>query len=175
MNIEIERRFLVDFEVLCDSLQNMHSGIAQNIHQFYLSTNPDRTIRIRSTITDGIESCYLTVKGKRENGSCPEIEFQIPNDKSHELTPFGKCSVMKRRFCHDVTIHGLQLPDLKWEIDVFAEELKGLVIAEIEVPNIELPIDLPLWIGREITKDNQYSNSNLALLTAQQIKDLPYA
>lgn len=175
MAIETERRFLVDFEILCDSLQYMHSGIAQKIHQFYLSTDPDCTVRIRNINTDGIKNSYLTIKGRRENGSCSEVEFEIHNSKYDELALTGSCGISKKRFCHDVTIHGLLIPDLKWEIDVFDEGLKGLVIAEVEVPSIELPIDLPSWIGREITQDNQYSNSNLASLTRQQIKVLPYA
>jgi adenylate cyclase len=175
MAIETERRFLVDFEMLCDNLQNMYSGIAQDISQFYLNTDPECTIRVRSTVVEGLQASRLTVKGKRVNGSCPEIEFDIPNSKGDELAKLGTCYIGKKRFTHDVSICRLNIPDLKWEIDVFGGLLKGLVIAEVEVPDIKLPIDLPSWIGREITEDNMYSNSMLAMMSPEEIRELSYA
>lgn len=174
MAIETERRFLVDYGILCDSFQYVSSDSAQLITQFYLSTDPECTVRVRQTKVAGIKSSVLTVKGKRVNGSCPEIEFDIPNNKGNELTALGSCSLMKKRLTHPVTTYGLSLPDIHWEIDIFDEALNGLVIAEVEVPDIALPIDLPIWIGREITEDNTYSNSALAKLTPDQIQGLKH-
>ncbi len=51
---------------------------------------------------------------------------------------------------------------LAWEIDVFSGENLGLVIAEIELPNEHHPIELPSWIGTEVTGQGRYYNSALA-------------
>ena len=49
-----------------------------------------------------------------------------------------------------------------WEIDVFYDKNKGLVIAEIELDNENEHIDLPDWIDREISTEKKYFNFNLS-------------
>ena len=53
--------------------------------------------------------------------------------------------------------------NLCWEIDVFEGNLQGLIIAEIELKDINTPIDLPDWIAEEVTEDPSYLNINLIL------------
>jgi len=48
-----------------------------------------------------------------------------------------------------------------WEVDEFFSENLGLVIAEVELENENQPFDKPSWIGREVTDDPRYYNSNL--------------
>lgn len=50
---------------------------------------------------------------------------------------------------------------LAWEIDVFAGDNLGLIIAEIELQEIDQPLGVPSWIGREVTAQPQYYNSYL--------------
>ena len=50
---------------------------------------------------------------------------------------------------------------LAWEVDVFSGENLGLIIAEIELLHPDQHIDLPPWIGTEITGQQQYYNSSL--------------
>jgi adenylate cyclase len=50
---------------------------------------------------------------------------------------------------------------LVWEIDVFNGELKGLVMAEIETPSANTKVELPSWVGKEVTESKKYSNSSL--------------
>jgi CYTH domain-containing protein len=52
--------------------------------------------------------------------------------------------------------------DLTWEIDVFSGENLGLVIAEIELPSETQHIELPPWIGSEVTGQDRYYNVTLA-------------
>lgn len=54
-----------------------------------------------------------------------------------------------------------KIDDLTWEIDEFLGDNTGLVIAEVELPEENYPIILPDWIGKEVTGDTQYYNSNL--------------
>ena len=48
-----------------------------------------------------------------------------------------------------------------WEVDVFSGENLGLIIAEIELGDVDQKIELPPWIGREVTAQPQYYNSYL--------------
>ena len=50
---------------------------------------------------------------------------------------------------------------LKWEVDEFLGDNAGLVVAEIEVPTEDTKFSLPEWIGKEITGDKKYNNSQL--------------
>jgi CYTH domain-containing protein len=49
-----------------------------------------------------------------------------------------------------------------WEIDVFLGENSGLVIAEIELKHEQEGIELPSWIGTEVTGQWPYYNNSLA-------------
>jgi adenylate cyclase len=48
------------------------------------------------------------------------------------------------------------------EVDVFAGRAEGLVMAEVELPSPDEPLDLPTWVGREVTDDPRFRNSALA-------------
>jgi CYTH domain-containing protein len=51
--------------------------------------------------------------------------------------------------------------NLTWEIDVFEGKLAGLIIAEIELPSEDFEIDIPSWVGEEVTSDPSYLNAEL--------------
>ena len=57
--------------------------------------------------------------------------------------------------------HVVPCGDLAWEIDVFFGDNFGLVIAEIELRHEHQHVELPPWIGAEITGQPQYYNSSL--------------
>ena len=59
------------------------------------------------------------------------------------------------------TRHRVPHGDLAWEVDEFSGENEGLIIAEIELRDADQKIDLPAWIGREVTAQPQYYNSFL--------------
>ena len=50
---------------------------------------------------------------------------------------------------------------LTWEVDVFEGENAGLVVAEVELPAADTPVDIPAWAGDEVTGDRRYYNANL--------------
>lgn len=49
-----------------------------------------------------------------------------------------------------------------WEVDDFAVENAGLVVAEVELQSEAQTFDKPDWLGAEVTQDARYVNSNLA-------------
>ena len=51
---------------------------------------------------------------------------------------------------------------MTWEIDVFNGRNSGLVMAEIELSHPDQQIELPDWVGAEVTFDQRYGNSSLS-------------
>lgn len=50
---------------------------------------------------------------------------------------------------------------LTWEIDEFFGDNEGLIVAEVELTSEDQKIDLPSWVGEQVTSDPRYFNSNL--------------
>jgi len=141
---EIERKFLVQ-----ESWQPRSAGV--KIAQGYLSTVPERTVRVRIKGEKG----YLTIKGKNEGISRAEFEYEIPLQDAEELLQLAEQPVLrKRRYLEQ---HGGSL----WEIDVFAGENEGLIVAEIELPEEQAAFTKPDWLGEEVSGDVRYYNANL--------------
>ena len=147
--MEIERKFLLKNE----DWRNLTTRKII-IKQGYISTNPDSTVRIR--ITD-LKS-FITIKGKGENFiSHPEYEYEIPSKDAEEMFDL---------FCKSTGItktrHIVEFEGHKWEIDEFGGRHKGLILAEIELKSVDEVVNLPDWIGQEVTDNPKYYNSNLA-------------
>lgn len=141
---EIERKFLVK-----DSWQPQSEGV--KIAQGYLSTVPERTVRVRIKGEKG----YLTIKGKNTGISRAEFEYEIPRQDAEELLAMAEQPILdKTRYLEK---QGASL----WEIDVFAGENEGLVVAEVELPSEEAVFERPAWLGEEVSGDVRYYNANL--------------
>lgn len=141
---EIERRFLVKDKSIIQGLIGVH------IHQGYIPGSITTRIRMYD------DKAYLTIKGPKVGASCDEFEYEIPFADAMGLTKYCTSGIVKTRY---------KLPHvngLVFEIDVFDEPLYGLVIAELEIPSENTYIELPEWLGREITEDHRYSNISLS-------------
>lgn len=148
MSKEIERKFLVT----SDAYKSV-SVSSSEIRQGYLSRNPDATVRVRLRGDKG----YLTVKSRNKGISRDEWEYEIPAaDAAEMLDRLCDGPVLSKTRYIVATESG------NWEIDEFHGRLEGLVVAEIELPAADTPIALPSFIGREVSDDPQYYNSNLA-------------
>ncbi len=148
MAAEIERKFLVaDASVV--------RGLAGTpIRQGYLSTDPERTVRIR---TAGSRA-FVTIKGKSspDGRSRDEYEYEIPLADANELLDRHALRpiVSKIRY-------RLETGPFHWDVDVFDGANEGLVIAEIELDAADREIELPDWLGAEVTGDPRYYNASL--------------
>ena len=141
---EIERKFLVK-----DKWQPQNEGI--KIAQGYLSTVPERTVRVRVKGNQG----YLTIKGKNRGISRAEFEYEIPLGDAEELLKLAEQPILsKTRYLEQ---HG----DSLWEIDVFAGDNQGLIVAEVELPHEQADFFRPEWLGEEVSDDVRYYNANL--------------
>lgn len=149
MGLEIERKFLV-----CDrQFEQLAVGV-RYMMQFYLSADPERTVRVRATDENG----YVTVKGITRGFERNEWEYVIPRADALEMAHLRVGRVVEKTRYIVPAGNGLN-----WEVDVFVGELAGLTVAEIELPSPDTVFELPPFIGREVTGDPAYYNSSLAL------------
>ena len=142
---EIERKFLVRD----DSWRGGSAGCPYI--QGYLSRDPERMVRIRQAGT----SAVITIKGISQGTARQEFEYSIPLSDADALMKLClRPLIEKTRY--EVEYHGK-----RWEVDEFRGENQGLVLAEIELTREDEPVDLPPWIGQEVSHDRRYFNANL--------------
>lgn len=147
--IEIERKFLV--------LSNVFKSEAfeQNrIVQGYLSSNPERTVRVRVKGDKG----FLTVKGKGSESGMSRLEWEkeiTVNEAKQLLSICEKGVIDKIRYEIKIGSH-------VYEVDVFSGENEGLIIAEIELTSESESFEKPDWLGQEVTNDEKYYNAYLS-------------
>lgn len=142
---EIERKFVVTGEGWQETRSTTY-------RQGYLSTEKERTVRIRIADDKG----YVTIKGCPEGMTRDEYEYEIPLQDAEEMleTLCKRPLIEKRR--HKIIYGGL-----RWDIDEFLGDNAGLVLAEVELSSAEQAIELPPWLGEEVTEDARYFNVNL--------------
>ncbi len=149
MGQEIERKFLVDKE----KWQEIEKPQGEYYRQGYFSTDPHKTIRVRSTPQVG----YLTIKGPSKGAVRLEYEYEIPKIDADELLDRFPLSVLSK-IRYKVSYKGKI-----WEVDEYLEKNKGLVTAEIELEEATEKFHAPDWLKLEVTGQKEYYNANLTL------------
>ena len=145
---EIERKFLVTSDAYKEE-----SVKRTRITQGYLSSVPERTVRVRIKGDKG----YITIKGGgNESGTSRyEWEKEIPVEEAEELLQICEPGVIHK------TRYEVNVGRFTFEVDEFYGENQGLVVAEVELLNENDRFDKPEWIGAEVTGDVRYYNSML--------------
>jgi adenylate cyclase len=149
MAIEIERKFLVKSEFKSFAVRSY------KIIQAYLSSIPERSVRVR--IVD--DKAFITVKGESGKKGLSRFEWEKEIEVSEARQLISICEpgvIEKQRFIIP------EASGLFFEVDQFEGENKGLVVAEIELPNEDYPISKPEWLGKEVTGDIKYYNAFLS-------------
>lgn len=148
MQLEIERKFLIK----SDEFKRL-SFKKKHIVQGYLNSNHDRVVRIR--ITDDIG--YITVKGASDETGVKRVEWEkeIPLKEAKELINLCEKGIIEKyRYYH-------RFGDHLFEIDEFLGINKGLCIAEVELKHENEIFQKPSYLGKEVTGEKKYYNSNL--------------
>lgn len=148
--MEIERKYLVEGESYKQMAVAHH-----HICQGYISREKTGTVRVR--IAD--EKAYLTIKGKPEAGHFARYEWEKEIDLADAKELMKLCQgtiIDKTRWIVPAKEKGL-----KWEVDEFHGKKEGLVVAEIELESEEQIVELPVFVGKEVTDDPQYYNANM--------------
>ena len=146
---EIERKFLVKNEdYKLDAERILH------IVQGYLNRDPKRTVRVR--IQNG--SGFLTIKGASDKTGTTRFEWEkeIPLEEAQALLELAEPGVIEK--VRYVIPAG---NNLYFEVDEFLGEQTGLTLAEIELPNPETSFTKPEWLGKEVTGQKAYYNSQM--------------
>ncbi|MBI4854036.1 MAG: CYTH domain-containing protein [Acidobacteria bacterium] len=143
---EIERKFLIKNE----EWRKLTKGILYR--QGYLSTIPERTVRVRVVG----ENAYLTVKGLTKGLTRVEFEYEIPLlDANQMLDQLCERPIIEK------LRHKLDFAGFTWEIDEYLGENQGLIIAEVELDDEKDYLELPSWVGEEVSDDPKYFNASL--------------
>ena len=147
MGIEIERKFLL----LDDSWRTFVNGQTK-IVQGYLASTESSSIRVRM---QG-EVANLNIKSMTIGVSRAEFEYPIPIADAED---------MLENLCKRPTIaktrHYFKQDTHTWEIDVFEGDNLGLIVAEIELNEINEEFKRPAWLGKEVSGDERYYNVSL--------------
>lgn len=144
---EIERKFLV-----AGSFRE-HATRQTRIVQGYLSSVPERTVRVRIKGDKG----FLTIKGigNASGAARYEWEKEIPIAETEQLLAICEPGVIdKVRFLVPAGPH-------TFEVDEFHGENEGLTVAEVELGAEDEKFEKPAWLGGEVTGDVRYFNSML--------------
>lgn len=145
MPVEIERKFLVTSHAWRAGAR------ATPIRQGYLA-HEGATVRIR--IADG--DAFITVKGKTEGIARAEFEYPIPVEDAQVML-----ETLCARPLIEKTRYAVEYAGRVWTVDVFEGENDGLVMAEVELEGADAHVELPDWVGEEVTTDPRYRNSSL--------------
>ncbi|MCB1829386.1 MAG: CYTH domain-containing protein [Chromatiaceae bacterium] len=147
MGLEIERKYLV-----INDLWKNNVIAESHLQQGYLANQKNASIRIRT----GNGKAHLNIKSTTVGIRRLEYEYEIPIADAREmlreiaLQPYiEKTRYIVRNGGHD------------WELDVFAGENRGLIVAELELDSEDEPFELPVWAGEEVSGDVKYYNVNL--------------
>lgn len=145
--MEIERKYLV--RKLPENLEQYNK---KKIAQGYLCTEP--VVRIRRSNDD----YYMTYKG---DGLMVREEYNLPltQEAYEHLRPkIDGLLIAKTRYLIPLD------NKLTAELDVFEEDLNGLVIVEVEFNTVEeaSAFHAPDWFGEDVTNSGKYHNSYLS-------------
>lgn len=147
MEREIERKFLVRGEY------KSQAYASSRIVQGYICSARGRTVRVRIRDTKG----YLTIKGASDAAGMSRYEWEreIPLAEAEELMKLCEPGVI------DKTRYLVRSGRHVFEVDEFYGDNQGLVVAEVELTSETEPFEKPAFIGREVTGDVRYYNSQL--------------
>lgn len=156
MAIEIERKFLV-----ADDRWRQLVTRSETLRQGYLTTGGSGvTVRVR-TIDDA--RGYITIKSGGSALARAEFEYEVPITDARQLLGLSRGAQIEK------TRHSLSLPGGDWVVDEFLGRHVGLLIVEVELQSPTGALELPDWLGDEVTGDPQYYNSSLAMLVGGEI------
>ena len=147
MNIEIERKFLIK-EIPANCEQKIH------IKQYYIHVDDKFVQRLR--FFDN-QKTIISLKQNCAGLSRYEFEYEIPLEDAKKIV-----SMTNSIFIEKIR-HIMYYESMKWEIDEFLGNNKGLLIAEVELEDENQKIKLPDGIVKEVTNQNKYFNYKLAL------------
>jgi len=151
--IEIERKFLL-------ANDGWRAGIERSepIAQGYLvgaRALRDGTARASVRARLAGTQAWLNIKAARLGIERAEFEYPIPVDDARDLLATLCDGVLEK------TRHHVRVDGVLFEVDEFAGDNRGLIVAEVELPAVDAPFPRPPWLGREVSTLTRYYNVSL--------------
>lgn len=147
MGKEIERKYLITSQSF-----KKNASYAHEIRQGYLSIDEKKVIRLRTLDEKG----FITIKSKATGITRNEFEYEIPKNEALEMMQ-TLCPGLLEKIRYVVPFKGM-----KWEVDEFFNENRGLILAEIELESQNQSFVEPSWLGKEVTHDYRYYNAYIS-------------
>ena len=155
MPLEIERKLLLandDWKSWVTRRIRIHDGL--------IASNNGNKARVR--ISDS--NATITLKSRRRGPSRTEFEYPISYSDAEEMLR-SLCDGQVLDKVRHVIIHA----DAVWHVDVYEGILNGVVLAEVELQQANQKLNLPGWVGEQVTGDARYRKINML---TQRIVDL---
>lgn len=147
---ETERKFLVtSAKFKEEAYQN------NRIVQGFLSVDPSRTVRVRINGDKG----FLTIKGKSNESGMSRFEWEKEIEPGEAEQLLQLCLPGKIEKIRYLVKRGQHI----FEVDEFLAENEGLIVAEIELKTEDENFEIPTWLGKEVTGEKRYYNSQLSM------------
>jgi adenylate cyclase len=157
MPLEIERKFLL-------ANDDWKSHVVRRIHirdGLIGNTNGNKArVRIADT------AATITLKSRRRGPIRTEFEYAIPYSDALEILQTMCDGRVLEKIRHVISHAGLS-----WHVDVYEGMLKGVVLAEVELQHADQELDMPSWIGKEVTDDPSYRKVNMERLRVAAVAE----
>ena len=125
-------------------------------------------MRLRRVTVDGQVLYKLTQKVRADESDPSEVlvtTMYLSQSEGTRLWTLPGSVVVKTRAVVATSTHS-------FAVDEFQGRLHGLRLAEVEVLDLDEPVDLPAWVRDEVTADNRFSGGQLAVMDEHQLHEL---
>jgi adenylate cyclase len=153
MAIEIERKFL-----LCSDAWRTCVEQSTPMAQGYLvGAQALRDGHARASVRARLagEQAWLNIKAATPGIARTEFDYAIPAADARVMLA-TLCDGVVEKVRHHVRVDGTL-----FEVDEFAGDNAGLIVAEVELPAVDAPFPRPAWLGVEVSALVRYYNVNL--------------
>ena len=148
MATEIEHKFLIR-----DDRWRRQVERSVRMRQGYLTSDARCSVRVRVAGGQG----FLNIKSGTLGIQRSEYEYPIPLAEAEEIL-----DTLCEKPLLEKTRHLVYFGEHLWEIDEFAGDNAGLIVAEVELSRSDESFARPDWLGEEVSHDIRYYNSQLA-------------
>lgn len=155
MTVRIRRKFLVD-RSYAEQIVSQASDVF-TVMQGYLSTQPNHRICIQ-LIRDGggHQRAFITIAGQTINNMTSCFSYEVPIADGQSMFLMSDVFLPeKKRFVVDYR-------GSEWIVDQHRGPNDGLMVAKVEQASLTSHIDIPPWVGLEVTNDTNYTGAKIA-------------
>lgn len=149
---EIERKFLL-------KNTDWKKAAYQKTHfaQGYLNDISDQTSKSSVRVRLEGDKANMNIKSLEIGLSRDEYEYEIPYAEGQKMLASLSVGpvIEKDRYLVKFGHH-------TWEIDEFHGDNAGLVVAEVEMQSEDDRVEIPDWVGREVTEEVRFYNISLS-------------